>query len=129
MTDLPMTSPDPRIEAVARVVYDRERASATLWSGLNDEEKEGWRAAASAFLAAADAVDPLRNDRPRVYSAIRIRHQGGGETTFAVPVTLIEWSREKVVPVMEAALRDQIYAPPGEWRPEVEAIFDALDRP
>lgn len=47
---------DPRIDAVARVLYDRERASATLWSGLNDEEKEGWRATASAFLAAADAV-------------------------------------------------------------------------
>jgi len=44
-------------------------------------------------------------DRPRVYSATRVRHPNGGETSFAEPVTLIEWSRERTIPAMTAAIR------------------------
>lgn len=70
-------------------------------------------------------------DRPLVYGATRIRHHGGGETTFAEPVTLIEWDREKVVPVVMAAIQTYLAAGEGDTydpRGEADAIFDALDR-
>lgn len=55
-----MTDPDPRIEAVAKAVYDREAASATPWARLASQAADEWRAEAIPLLAAADAVDPLR---------------------------------------------------------------------
>ncbi len=61
-------------------------------------------------------------DRPRVYAATRVRHPNGGETRFATPRRLVEWDREKVVPVIADVLRTF-----GSQR-EAEAIFDALDR-
>lgn len=71
-----------------------------------------------------------------------ICHYGGGETSFAEPVTLIEcsrervitaggevrtveWDREKVVPII-ADVPD-VLRTFGSQR-EAEAIFDALDR-
>lgn len=68
-------------------------------------------------------------DRPRVYRASRVRH-GGGLTSFAEPVTLIEWDREKVVPVIMAAIQTYLQAGEGDTydpRGEADAIFDALD--
>ncbi len=56
-----MTDPDPRIEAVAKAVYDREAASATPWARLASQAADEWRAEAIPLLAAADAVDPLRH--------------------------------------------------------------------
>ncbi len=68
-------------------------------------------------------------DRPRVYSAIRVRHYGGGETSFAKPVTLIEWNREKVLSVMTAAIRAYDEDSDGEWTAEgtARAIYGTLD--
>lgn len=64
-------------------------------------------------------------DRPRAYRATRVHHEGGGETSFAKPRTLVEWDREKVVPLIETALRN--HDGRVHTASEARAIFDALD--
>lgn len=52
---------DPRIEAVAKACWLRDgRADASDWERLPPATRERWKAEACVPLAAADAVDPLR---------------------------------------------------------------------
>lgn len=129
---------DPRIDAVARVLYDRERASATLWPGVNDEEREGWRATASAFLAAADAADPSRSAAPspagrlgavgppRVYT-VKVAPGLDLSEEALETVRLIRWDREEVEALMTRALSELLdRKPESTTYGMARAVFDAL---
>lgn len=67
-------------------------------------------------------------ERPRVYRATRLRDERGGETSFARPVALIRWDRERVVPWLARALDEMCGCPADDWLEDAEAIFDALDQ-
>jgi hypothetical protein len=53
-------TPDPRVEAGARAMYERDDPAPHGWDAENDGVKAWYRKMATYALAAADAVDPLR---------------------------------------------------------------------
>ncbi len=73
-------------------------------------------------------------DRPRVWT---LRH-GGGVSQVPIwvgppierddPVVVVEWDREKVVPIIEAALARSLRDESPSVADDARAIFDALDR-
>jgi len=55
---------DPRVEAMARAICDRHNG---VWlDGDYDHDNDVWRCDATAALAAADAVDPVRKAARKV---------------------------------------------------------------
>ena len=55
---------DPRIEVAARAICDRHNG---VWlDGDYDHDNDVWRCDATAALAAADAVDPVRKAARKV---------------------------------------------------------------
>ena len=69
-----------------------------------------------------------RPDRPRVWTLHEGRPSYMPPIEHEGAVVAVEWDREKVLPIIEAALRDFAdFADHLEWH-QAEAIFDALDR-
>ncbi len=67
-------------------------------------------------------------DRPRTWAFYGASHQAVAPGEF---VRVVEWNRERVVPVVMAAILEYLQAGEGDTydpRGEADAIFDALDR-